>query len=143
MRPLLILILLVIDQVTKYVFQNSFYNLVIFDINYVENYGVTFGLFQGTSFLFGVIGVIIFGILLYFKNYFKETPVFFSVLLAGILGNTIDRLFRGFVVDFIDFRFWPVFNLADTYLVVAVTGIILLELYTWYQNSFKSSKSSK
>lgn len=143
MKPFLIIFLVVLDQVTKYVFQDSFHNLFIFDINYVENYGVTFGLFQGTSLLFGVIGIVIFLVLLYFKDQFKQTPILFSMLLAGIIGNTIDRIFRGFVIDFIDFRFWPVFNFADIYLVLAVTGIIFLELYTWYQNSFKSSKSSK
>lgn len=143
MKPLLIILLVLLDQASKFVFEDAFYDLIVFDINYVENFGITFGFFQGTSTIFGIIGLLVLGVLLYFREEFEDKPALFSLLIAGIIGNTVDRLFRGFVVDFIDFRFWPVFNFADVFLVVSVSLLIFLELREWYQNSFKSSRSSK
>ena len=48
-----------------------------------------------------------------------------SVIIAGALGNCIDRIFRGYVVDFIDFTYWPVFNVAD---IAVVCGTVLLAI---------------
>ena len=71
-------------------------------------------------------------ILAYFLKSIKEgnkaEKVFFGLLIGGIIGNLIDRIMLGYVVDFIDFRIWPVFNLADSFVTISVIGLIF---YLW------------
>jgi signal peptidase II len=92
----------------------------------VHNRGAAFGMLKNQLFLFIAISVFaIFFIFLHLKN--KKHPLLFqvslSLILAGSAGNLIDRLRFGYVVDFLDLRFWPVFNLADSALTI---GALLL-----------------
>ena len=70
----------------------------------------------------------IFLIIFYWKKIHQNNKLSFGIsfLLGGIIGNLIDRIFRGYVIDFIDFKLWPVFNIADIFVVI---GIILV---IWY-----------
>ncbi|MDD3345207.1 MAG: signal peptidase II [Candidatus Omnitrophica bacterium] len=92
----------------------------------VRNSGAAFGMLKNQLLLFVAISLfaIIF-ILLNLKK--KNTPFLFRIslalILAGAIGNLIDRLRFGYVIDFLDLRFWPVFNLADSALTV---GALLL-----------------
>jgi len=124
---LLIFGLIILDQFTKRLFFEKSYEILSFiGIKYAENTGIAFGLFQGYNWLFVLISVIIIGACVYF---FKEYPLPLSFIIAGALGNLIDRLFFGFVIDFIQISVWPIFNLADSFNTI---GVILL-VYLLYK----------
>lgn len=107
------------------------------DLTFVENRGVAFGMFSGKRWLILLLTAAIAGMLLYFYHSLprrKEyAPVRASIVLvlAGAVGNIIDRLFRGYVVDFFEFTFfeWPVFNVADIYVVAGVILLMFLILF--------------
>jgi len=100
----------------------------IFHITYVENTGIAFGLFPQGHFLFIIISLIIILVIVFFerKTVLKSPAERFclGLILGGALGNLIDRLRFGFVIDFLDFRIWPVFNLADS--GVCIGGILMV-----------------
>ena len=133
------LLLVFLDQVTKYLFTGKFIDFGFFAITYVRNFGISFVLFQGINNLIIVISFLAIGFLYYNRNEFKDHPLLLTMIISGIIGNLIDRIFRGFVVDFIDFKVWPVFNFADVYLVVGILAFVLFS----FQKSSKSSKRSK
>ncbi|WP_457637674.1 signal peptidase II [Oceanithermus sp.] len=96
----------------------------------VHNTGVAFGLLKGNPFWLGVFSLLVgFALLLYLARARLGwiTSLALSLMTAGALGNAIDRLGRGWVVDFLDIGpgLWPVFNLADSFVVI---GVILLLL---------------
>lgn len=123
---LLGIVLLILDRVTKFVFTGREY----FIINYVENTGGLFGLFKENILIFIVFSILILIILIaYFlriSDFKKRIALVF--IFTGIFSNLIDRIFFGYVVDFIDFKFWPVFNLAD---VFSIIGVVLIILFGW------------
>ena len=129
-----------LDQILKRFFiirlsDGNYIDCGICDMRLVHNTGTAFGLFTGNNSLFVYISLlaIIFILILIFKTPARNVLIrsAYSMILAGALGNLIDRLQVGYVIDFIDFRFWPVFNLADA----AITcGIILLFIITFNQN---------
>ncbi len=137
------------DQITKYIIyqvakgQAGFSIPIIknfFHITYVENHGMIFGLAQGkinavTIFSVLLIIFIIFSEYKNFKNYSKWTKVGISVIAAGALGNMIDRVFRNFVIDMIDFRgIWNfVFNVADMYVHIGIYIIVIDYLVRKYK----------
>lgn len=109
----------------------------VFQITHITNTGVAFGLLPGMSDLFVVIALVVVAILLF---YYRQLPrgqwlvrAALGLQLGGALGNLLDRLIRGSVVDFVDVNFWPlrewpVFNVADASIVAGVVflGISLL-----------------
>lgn len=105
----------------------------IFHITLVHNTGIAFGLFRNAQpVLFCLITVGLLALLFWgAKSAREEKPGLqtwaLALILGGALGNWVDRLRLGFVVDFLDFRVWPVFNLADTYISVGV-GLYLLSM---------------
>ena len=124
---LLAIILVAVDQITKQLSIEKYTDFGFFAINYVTNTGITFGLMQGYSNFVIIISFIALGLLYYYRHEFKE-KILLTMLVSGIIGNLIDRIIRGHVVDFIDFKFWPVFNIADVLIVMSVFAIIYLEL---------------
>ncbi len=125
------LIILVADQLAKYIFLKGFaLDLKFLELHFVKNYGSAFGLFQNAGFMLAIIAAaFIAGLLYYYKTFITSSKESFiaSLLLAGALGNLTDRLIWGFVIDFIDFHFWPAFNIADSALTIGAIGLILLE----------------
>ena len=110
----------------------------LFYLTYVENRGAAFGIFQGHTVALAIISITLMAVLLaaVLTNKIKENALIWSaaLILAGGIGNCIDRLYRGFVVDYLDFRAilgFPVFNFADCCVVtgtfIAVIYIILLD----------------
>ena len=103
------------------------------DLTFVENRGVAFGMFSGQRwFILLLTGIIAVGLVWFYVTMPKKKEYFplrvsLVLVLSGAIGNIIDRLFRGYVVDFFEFTFfeWPVFNVADIYVVC---GVILLAL---------------
>ena len=82
--------------------------------------------------VFIIIPVILTGLLIYNVYYYRNSPrlsriyiVAFSLILGGAIGNLIDRISLGYVVDFIDFRIWPVFNMADSAITIGAAIILL------------------
>lgn len=123
----ILFILVVLDQFTKlliHIKQPSL-DLKLLAITFVRNTGSVWGLFQDVNMIFIWISIIAIGLLLYFGDRFPEKGrYFYWTLIAGITGNLIDRIFRGFVVDFINFKFWPVFNIADACIVISIIALI-------------------
>lgn len=104
----------------------------IFRITHITNSGAAFGLFpnQGSFFILIAIIVVV-AIVLYYRRLPAEDwliRVSLGLQLGGAIGNLIDRLRFGYVIDFIDISFWPVFNLADASITV---GVLLIIYQLW------------
>lgn len=104
----------------------------VFHITYIRNAGAAFGLLQNRTWLFLVVAVVLAILALYFLPRLSGYgPLFrwgLALLLGGAAGNAWDRLHGGVVIDFFDFRIWPVFNIADMAIVAGV-AIVLYGLY--------------
>jgi signal peptidase II len=100
-------------------------------IHHVHNSGIAFGLFSSaTSIVIALTGVAVACLVLFFARSGRRhplLPVALGLVLGGSVSNLLDRVRLGHVTDFIDLRYWPAFNLADTFIVVGV-GILLLTL---------------
>ena len=135
--------LIVIDQALKLWVESArnIADLGIVAFHYVSNTGASFGMLQGNNVLLAWISVVILGLIMVNADKIKKDQVFpFILIVSGLLGNLIDRVFRGHVIDFIDFKFWPVFNLADSLIVVGVVWLIVVILREDYKDSKKKDK---
>lgn len=145
---ILVAILIALDQVSKYIIDNNFFEgdtlgviTDFFHITYVKNRGIAFGMFQGKLDIISVATVIaIIAIIYYLYKDRNKMPILekigFNFILAGAIGNMIDRVARGFVIDMIDFRgIWAfVFNLADIWINI---GVLLILLEYFFDNKKK------
>jgi len=138
-------ILIFLDQLTKFLVDKfinsaSFVNIIpfydFFNITNIRNSGMAFGIFQGKNFLFSLLIILLLFVLsiwLYGNwNRIRKIQRYAACLIiAGGVGNLIDRLLRGSVVDFLDFGInrlrWPTFNIADSCVFIAVF-IIFIEI---------------
>lgn len=105
----------------------------IFHITYIQNTGAAFSMFSGyTGVLALVTGIITVGILVYMFKFRKTAHwslmLSLALIVAGGLGNIIDRVFLKYVVDFLDFRVWPIFNVADIY-VCCGCGLLIIYVF--------------
>lgn len=130
-------VLVIIDQISKYLIiinKNKLPKVIINNIlkvNYCENRGIAFGIGEGTVQLVSIITIVIIVIILIaiYINYSKidnKMLLGSCVMIAGGIGNLIDRIFRLYVVDFIDFSAlfnFPIFNFAD---ICVVIGVIII-----------------
>ena len=134
-----VLAVVLADRLTK-IFISGFLDLNesiaviprILHFTLVHNTGIAFGFFKDCGMVFIIIPVILTGLLIYNVCYYRHSPqlsrtyiVAFSLILGGAIGNLIDRIFLGYVVDFIDFRVWPVFNVADSAITIGAMIILL------------------
>lgn len=139
-----IVLLIVFDQLTKFLIVKSLEVgesvKVISNVIYItshRNQGAAWGILQGKMWLFYIVTVVVLVILfMFFKNEGYGQPVIqlgLSLLIAGSIGNFIDRLFRGEVVDFIDTYIFgynfPIFNVADAALTIGVIVLIIVILF--------------
>ncbi|MBO8206341.1 signal peptidase II [Prochlorococcus marinus XMU1406] len=134
--------IVLIDQLTKYLmlyYKKLFINkdLLLFKLDFVKNYGAAFNIFSGSRIFLSLISIL-FSILLIYLIFRKNTLNAFdlysySFILGGTIGNGIDRIYKGFVVDFINLNFinFPVFNIADISINI---GFIFL-LYNIFKNN--------
>ena len=100
-----------------------------FQLTYVRNYGAAFGILRNHTSIFIAISLLMgLIIIIYGPRYiparYLMLRVAMAVLLGGTLGNLSDRVLRGYVIDFFDFRVWPVFNIADIAVVLGVALVI-------------------
>ena len=135
-------LIIIIDQFTKYLmfFNYNIYvnkDLILFKLDFVKNYGAAFNIFSGNRIFLSIISIIFSILLLYLilrKNTSKSIDMYsYSFILAGTVGNGLDRIIKGFVIDFINLNFidFPVFNIADISINI---GFILI-LYSIFKNN--------
>lgn len=145
------IILVTIDQITKYL---TVQNLALFEVKemipnflsltYIQNSGAAWSVLEGKMWFFYIITLIVIVFLLYYlytegrQN--KIFGVILSVILAGTIGNFIDRLLYQYVIDMIKLEFisFPIFNVADSLLTIGVAALLF---YTIYEE--KNPHSSK
>ena len=90
----------------------------LLSFTYVTNTGAGFSILQNMNLMLIIISIIVLGLLIYFNN--KIPRISLMLIVSGIVGNLIDRIFYGSVIDFINFRFWPIFNVADSLIFIGV-----------------------
>ena len=121
-----------LDQLTKHLLKSLSLNTTghVVDITLTKNTGSLFSLFAGTSFIniiFILLSLVAIGVLYYIlkseKNNLKR--ISYTIIISGILGNLIDRILLGGVIDWINFHFWPIFNIADSSLFIGVALAII------------------
>lgn len=128
------LVLLISDQAVKYLVRNTLTEGQsipvienIFHITYVENPGAAFGILANHRILFLILTAIITGVMIYLyfnlRNKKSPTAISLGIVVSGAIGNFIDRFLHGSVTDFLDFRIWPVFNIADICICVGLALI--------------------
>ena len=134
--------IVLIDQFTKYLisYNNKLFinkDFLLFKLDFVKNYGAAFNIFSGSRIFLSLISILFSIILIYLifrKNTLNSFDLYsYSFILGGTIGNGIDRIYRGFVVDFINLNIinFPVFNIADISINI---GFIFL-LYNIFKNN--------
>ena len=143
---LLIFLLVILDQVTKflaiqYLKGNSGFTLIenVLTFRYLENRGMAFGLLQDHILFLVMICIVFFAAIIYLfiktpaVVYYKPLLFTAAVVFAGAMGNFIDRVFRGYVVDFIYFSLidFPTFNVADIYVTCGIITLVFLMFFRY------------
>ena len=132
-----IIIGLILDRLSKSYAINNFienpYQGKLLNFTYLENRGAAFGILQDSRLFFIILTLVIVAALVYYfvKNYKKNHKILniaLAMIISGAIGNFYDRLFQGYVVDFIEFAFvkFPVFNIADIFVTL---GSFLMIIY--------------
>lgn len=128
------LILLIADQAVKHLIRTTMVEgqsipviANIFHITYIENPGAAFGILANQRILFLVLTALIVGIMIYLyfslQNKKSLTAISLGIVVSGAIGNFIDRFLQGTVTDFLDFRIWPIFNIADICICIGLVFI--------------------
>ncbi len=142
---LVIILIVALDQLTKYyislnMFPETSLPVIngIFHITYVLNPGAAFGLFKYKTGFFLAIAVVLIALVAYLYPRLPKQRIYLrwgmTLMTSGAVGNVIDRLRTGYVVDFFDFRIWPVFNVAD---IAIVCGVALMTWDIWQSDRVK------
>lgn len=149
---ILIIALIAFDQFTKYMAitnlkgQSAFVLIEdVLELQYLENRGSAFGMLQNQKFFILFVGFVFMAVLLFFlfkmpgtKKY-RIAHIALSAVIAGGLGNMIDRFRFDYVVDFISFVLinYPIFNVADCYIVVSTIGLFLLFVFKYKESDLE------
>lgn len=146
------LLFIFIDQITKYFAQiylqdqDSFVLIPsVFELRYLENKGAAFGILQNKGIFFIMITIIfmILAIIFYLKIPKRKKFCYLRwltlLIMAGAAGNMIDRIFRGYVIDFFYFSLidFPIFNIADCYVTISVFIFILLIFFYFTEDDLE------
>ena len=135
--------IILLDQIVKLIVRCSMYIgqsipviKDIFHITYVQNRGAAFNMLDGKSLVLILVPAIAIAIgVWYMEKHLEEhwiLLVSLVLVIAGGIGNLIDRCFMGFVTDMFDFRIWPVFNIADIAVCVGA-GLLILYTFAFYE----------
>lgn len=147
----MVLVIVLLDQITKlaavkYLKGNRPYIIIedFFQLYYVENTGAAFGILKNGRIFFIIVSVlvIIFVIIFMFKYFStlnKMMRIALAMFIGGSIGNFIDRVRLGYVVDFLSFKLpwgydFPVFNIADSFIVVSTILIMAMIIFNKYEN---------
>lgn len=151
---LFLLVLIVLDQLTKllavlYLKNRPSVSLIpgVLELTYLENYGAAWGILENARWLFLVLAAGMLAVLFYagrrmsaiFHRKWLPCCCFLEALAAGTVGNALDRLKDGYVIDFINFTLidFPVFNLADCYITVSIVLFLVVyrkEVIAWLKS---------
>lgn len=137
---LIALLVLILDQWTKFYIKTTMLPGMsipvvdnIFHITYVLNPGAAFGILEHQTAFFVIVAICVLIATVYFYRFIavkhQMLRAGIALMAGGAVGNVIDRIKTGYVVDFFDFRIWPVFNIADIAIVTGVSFIIFYLLY--------------
>ncbi len=138
MQYLIIFLIIAADQIVKAIVDSSMgvgESVPVIDgffhITYIQNTGAAFSFMEGHPGILSIItGVVLAAVLIYLAKEGKKHGRFLDLslilIIAGGVGNLIDRVLRGFVVDMFDFQVWPVFNIAD---IAICAGCVMLVIY--------------
>ncbi len=121
---LISIFIFLLDQFSKYLISIDIFNIInkeffLFTISYIKNYGAAFNIFSGNRIFLSLVSCIFSSIIIYLIIRKKETKIIdlysYTFILGGTIGNGFDRIFKGYVIDFINLNFinFPVFNFAD------------------------------
>ncbi len=138
---LVALAILAIDQITKWIVMTHFIpgeSITVlphfFLLTYVANPGGAFGILAYNTDKFVILGILLVAVMVAAHFFLHETSLALNLALAfltgGVLGNLVDRLRTGYVIDFFDFRVWPVFNVADTFICIGTALLIYILLFS-------------
>ena len=122
------ILIVVLDQLSKYFVKNYFH--------YTTNTGAAFGILQEQTTFLILVTLVILGVIFSYAHYH---PIALGFLFGGAIGNLLDRIFLGRVIDFIDVGFWPSFNIADS---SNTLGVFLL-LLIWMKETKECANSKK
>ncbi len=148
------LVVFLLDQSTKWLVQSKmtpFQSIKIsgdwFFLTYAKNYGAAFSIMDGYTSVLIAISAMVFILVWMNRRRLSAYPGLFrwglAMGLGGAAGNLADRVRLGYVVDFLDFHFWPVFNLADTGIVIGVGLIMAGLLIAEYRGRPKDTEPGK
>lgn len=138
---LVALFIIILDQISKYYVVNNFFlgesvPVIdgIFHWTFILNSGAAFGILEGSRWLFVLIAAIVLISIWSLRKEIKEQGIWAcygaALFVGGAVGNLIDRARQGLVIDFFDFRIWPIFNVADIAICIGVVLIIWSILQT-------------
>lgn len=140
--PILLVVVIVMffDQLSKFYIQTHMVPGMsipvvkdVFHITYVLNPGAAFGLFEHQTLFFLIVAVaLVVGAIYFYPRIPQQYQLLrfgIGLMVGGAIGNVIDRIKTGYVVDFFDFRIWPVFNIADAAIVCGVGCIVFTMIY--------------
>jgi signal peptidase II len=132
-------VVVIVDQITKALIRSNLrlHESVpddgFFRFTYTTNTGAVFGVFSDQTFIMTIASFVGVGILLYFYHSHSGSErlvrISLGLLLGGAIGNLIDRIWLGKVTDFIDVGPWPIFNLADSAIVVGIGVLVGMFLF--------------
>ena len=101
----------------------------LFSITYIQNTGAAFGMFHGNNTLFIIVSLCFIALLLVYVLIYLKGDAFadipFAIIIAGATGNLLDRILRGYVIDFFDLRYFSVFNTADLMINIGVALLLI------------------
>jgi len=131
------ILIIILDQFTKHLIFHNYKlylnkDFLLFRLDFVKNYGAAFNIFSGSRIFLSLVSIIFSLLVIYliFKKEFSNVLELYSYIfiLGGTIGNGLDRVFRGFVVDFINLNFinFPVFNIADISINIGFILIIYI-----------------
>ncbi len=134
----LIALFIFFDRLSKFLVSSK---LTLFKtygmFTYVINRGAGFGILQNKSFYLGIFNFVMVAFIIFFyQKYYKNKTLLstfaYSLLVSGALSNGYDRIVYGYVVDFINWRVWPIFNLADSFVVASAIGVVIIIIWKKY-----------
>jgi signal peptidase II len=156
---IIILVVIVLDLITKWIISNNLYPYQsipvinnFFNIVYAKNYGAAFSFLNGAPdwfrkpffFVIPLVAMVFVGYIMFRAQKDKMQFFAFAAVLGGALGNFISRVYSGYVVDFLDFKLtntyhWPSFNVADIAITVGLV-LVMLDLTKMESKKKKSRK---